>query len=399
MCTDAEKMSRMDDKLGKNEVVARSRRGSQTEECKCGKGMTKKRVLAAAIIGAGILALVAFAVIIYVFELGPVREIESTDEEAAVVGNVAGYEVRYEELRYVTLLIRRELDSELGEYSSLDESGKLKYRQELDARVSEKLKSNYVILSLCEKYGVDTDSKEARTYVKNSIADLVDEVGGKKEYRAWLSENDLTDALVRLTYKTEYLETVLLEELTERGDEIIYSENNVGENNIDDFVDFVMRDDSYIKVIHAFYPKENKYVEGWDAGTRAAEAHQRLSAAADDSSRLSLMRSEIGKAPFIAGYSVTGTDYYITYGQMHEDYESVAYSLPEYGVGEIVELEEGYYIIMRVPKERDEVAPRAYELIENYRYAILKGIEDKHSASISFSGNEYFDSLKLEEIE
>ncbi len=395
MCTDAEKCvkTRMDDKLEKNDVAVSSRKRRKNEAEPENKNRMRKRIIAAAIIGAGFLALITFVVMIFVFDLGPVREIKSTDEEAAAVGEIAGHEIRYEELRYITLLCRDELDRELGEYSSLDANGKLRYRQELESMVLSKLKSNYIILSLCEKYGVDTDSKNARKYVKNSIEDLVDEVGGKKEYKAWLAENNLTDALLRLTYKTEYLENALLEELTERGDEIIYSENN-----LDDFVEFIMEDESYIKVIHAFYPKENKYVEGWDAEARATEAMTRLLAAEDDASRFSMMNSEIGKAPFVAGYSVTGTDYYITHGQMHEKYEEIAYGIDEYSVGSLLELEEGYYIIMRVPKLREEAAPRAYEFIDYYRYAVLKSIEEKQAENISFSGNEYFKSLKLIEI-
>ncbi len=384
---------RTDNKLGKKRDTVPSKKQDLKRGGEDKKRLTGKRAVAAAVIVAGFLALIAFAVVIFAFDLGPVREIKSSEEEARVVGEVAGFEVRYEELRYITLLYREELDSEMGEYSSLDAESKRIYEQELEKRVTSEIKNNYVILSLCERYGIDTDSKEARKYVKSSIEELVDEIGGKKAYTAWLEESKLTDALLRLIYKTEYLETVLLETLTERGDEIIYSENE-----LDDFVKFIMEDESYIKVIHAFYPKENKYVEDWDARSRADAALARIREAADDGARLTAMNREIGKAPFVSGYSVTGTNYYITHGQMHEDYEELAFSLGEYEVGEVLELEEGYYIIMRVPKLRDEVAPRAYEFIDHYRYAVLKEIEEVQAEKLAFSGNEYFKSLKLLEI-
>ena len=84
---------------------------------------------------------------------------------------------------------------------------------------------------------------------------------------------------------------------------------------------------------------------------------------------------------------------------MHDDYEDAAFSLGEYGISEVLELEEGYYIIMRVPKEGDEVAPRAYEFIDDYRYAVLNQIEDEQNDKIAFIGNDFFDGMALIGIE
>lgn len=43
------------------------------------------------------------------------RPIKSTDEELAVVGQVGGFDVLYEELRYVTINYKKQLESEYGE--------------------------------------------------------------------------------------------------------------------------------------------------------------------------------------------------------------------------------------------------------------------------------------------
>ncbi len=355
--------------------------------------LNKNKKIAIGIISAGALALAVFAVLVFVFDLGPIREIKSSEEEARVIGQCGGYDVRYEELRYLTLLYRAELDGELGEYSTLSEAGRAEYEKSLESRVLTEIKNRYAVLSLCEKYEIDTNSSEARKYVRDSIESLVDELGGKDKYVSWLEKSNLTDTLVRSIYKAEYLETVLLEELTKRGDEIKYSDSN-----LDDFVKFIMEDESYVKVIHAYYPKEHDYLDTKDMKERAENALAQIKSAENDEDRLSYMKSAIGQAPFVPGYSVTGSDYYITYGQMNEKYESVAYSLEEYGVGGVLELEEGYYIIMRVPKVRDEVAPRAYELIDQYRYAVLKRLTDAQKDSMSFAGNDHFKGIELIEI-
>ncbi|MBQ4090734.1 MAG: hypothetical protein IJC64_00300 [Clostridia bacterium] len=351
---------------------------------------SKKKKTAAAIIGISALATVIVLVLVLVFDLGPVVPIESTEEQAAVVGTVAGFEVRFEELCYVVKINRAELDAKYGKYDTLDDSRKAQYESELQSNVYDDIKSNYVILSLCQKYGVDADSRDADKYVNDAIRDFVDEIGGKKAYKAWLAKNGMTDSLLRLVYRVAYLEGEIVEVLEARGEEIKYNEDN-----LKDFVDFVMTAESYVKVIHAFYPKDWKYSDGKSSIWHARAELEKLNSAKTDSERFSIMKSAIGNAPFVSGYSVMGSDYYITYGQMHEKYEEIAFSLDEYEASEILELEEGYYILMRVPKDKDQVGPRANEFLVYYKYAVLKQLADAHRGEIEFVGNDYFNSLDL----
>ena len=106
---------------------------------------TKKRKIAAGIIGASALSLIIFAVMIFVFDLGPLKEIERTEEEARVVGECAGYDIYFDELRYITLLYSEELDAKYGKYSTLSGEEKAEYENELNDKVKEEIKSNYVI--------------------------------------------------------------------------------------------------------------------------------------------------------------------------------------------------------------------------------------------------------------
>lgn len=380
--------------MGKREIAEQN--GKKVIKKDASGKKSKKKTVAASIIIAGLLALIAFAVMIFVFDLGPVREIKSSEDEAKVVGSVAGFDVKYEELRYITLLYRAELDSEMGKYETLSDDKKAEYEKALEDKVLYEIRSNYALLSLCEKYGVDTDTRECRKAVNDSIESLVDELGGKKEYKAWLAENDLTDAFLRLMYKVNYLESALLEKLSADKTDIKYTTAN-----LDDFVEFVMEDESYAKVIHVFYPREHDlYAQrGTDMRSEALAAYNKLCAAKGDEERYEYMKSAIGLAPAVSGYSTFGFGNYITYGQMPEAYETAAFSLGDYGISGIIEQEEGCYIIMRMPKDREEVAPHAYEYIEYYRYAVVKQLEDAQKEAIKFEGNEYFDSIRLVEIE
>ena len=184
---------------------------------------TKKKKIAAGVIGTAVLAAVVVLVLVLVFDLGPVRPIESTEEEARVVGTVSGFEVRYEELRYITLSNRADLDNKYGKYDTLSDDDKAIYEAELEALVLEDVKSNYAVLALCQQYGVDADSRDADKYVKNSVADFIDEIGGKAKYKEWLSKNNLTDSFLRLMYRVAYLETALVDKLTAEGVQIKYN--------------------------------------------------------------------------------------------------------------------------------------------------------------------------------
>ena len=243
---------------------------------------TKKRKIAAGIIGAGALSLIIFAIIIFVFDLGPLRETPRSEEEARVVGECEGYEVYYDELRYITLLFREELDAKYGKYDTLSSEKKAEYEAELDLIVREEIKRNYVILSLCEKYGVDTDSSEARSYVKEAIEDLVDELESRDKYAEWLKTNNLTDALVRFIYKTDYLEKALLEQLTRSGEVVEFTAAN-----LDQFVAFVMEEEIYAKVIHVYYPREHfLYTDrGTSMEKEVSRALQKINSATSDSER------------------------------------------------------------------------------------------------------------------
>lgn len=375
----------------KNNAIIKKDQGEKKSKSR----WSKKKKIGVAVIGVVILAIVAYLVITLVFDLGPLREIPRTEQEGKVVGECAGYEVYYDELRYITLLYREELDAKYGEYDTLPAEMKQRYEAELEATVLDEIKNNYVILALCDKYDINPDSSEARAYVNDSLEALVDEIGSRDDYKAWLAKNNLSDALLRFMYKMNYLETALLEQLTASGEVVEFTDAN-----IDDFVAFVMEEEIYAKVIHVFYPREHFLYE--DRHTSMEEevnaAIEALSAASSDEERYEVMKNLIGTAPFENGYSVEGMGSYITYGQMHKDYESAAFALGDNEVSEIIELEEGCYIIMRLPKERDEVARKAYELVEYYRYAILKQLKDAKKEGLSFKANDYFKSLKLIEI-
>ena len=360
------------------------------------KKWTKNKIIAVSILGAALLSFIVFTVIVLCMNLGPVRPIKSTKAEALTVGDVGGYEVKYEELRYVTLLHRTSLDNELGKYDTLNGTQREKYENELKERVLKDIENNYVILTLCDKYGIKTDSIELDRLVQDEIELLVaNDFGGEFEkYKAWLEANNLTDSFVRLIYKVNTLESRLLAHIVENKIGIEYDEESLNA-----FVTYVMESDDWVRTIHSFYPKKSDVFDTSASHDKAQEAAERLAAIKDGEERYDEMCSVIASAPFVVGYSITGNGIYFTHGQMGEIYESAGFGLDIYETSGVVEADEGYYVIMRMPLEREHIDyARAIELLGYYQYGVLKGYEDAQRELIEFTPNEKYANIVLSEI-
>ena len=83
---------------------------------------------------------------------------------------------------------------------------------------------------------------------------------------------------------------------------------------------------------------------------------------------------------------------------MGDGYEAAAFALDEYGISEVVETEDGYYVIMRLPKDENDVKAQVEILLSYYRYAVLKEQMDAEEELLSFAGNEYFGSFELIDV-
>lgn len=399
------------------------------------KWWNKRKIIALSVLG---VALVAAIVAISLIIANPVRPIPSTEEESRVVGTVGSYEVKYEELRYLTLMHRESLDREIGKYEELDAAEKAEYERQLQDRVMTDIKKNYAILALCDKYGIDTDSSEVRSSVKSGMKEYVKENfdGSMKKYKQWLAENGQTDSLIRFNYKINVLENILLNHFVENGIDIEYDGRNVHE-----FIDYVMEGEEWARTIHVFYPEEHPYTteeareafvnsqltqgdmsdaaftdmkDAWKnqlkgqadkynskgALVYAEETAAMLASAYSDEERFAAIKKKIGLAPYVGGFSIDSSNsgIYFTNGQMGDWYEDAAFSLEIYGTSEAVLGEDGYYVIMRLPLDEEDVKDQLDTLLVQYQYAALKKHIDAEREALSFTGNDYFGTFALTDI-
>ena len=108
------------------------------------------------------------------------------DKDKTVVGTCAGYDVLYEELRFVALSVR-------------EQSGELT-ADELKQAVAEQIAADYAVLTAAKTYFPDLtlESAEIRDAVDAAVKEAIEEYGSKSAYRSFLKEHHLTENYARL---------------------------------------------------------------------------------------------------------------------------------------------------------------------------------------------------------
>ncbi len=360
------------------------------------KRKKKKIILVTCITVAAIIAATLIGLLIW--QLARVRPIKRTDEQAEVVGKVGDYDVYYDEFSYLVSIHKADIEYKYGTVNwngNSDFANKCKEFVMQD--VLEDIEKNYIVLTLCEQNGIDTDSKHINREVNQQIKTVIkEEFDGKRSaYKEWLSENNLSDAYYRFVWKVALLEEDLLDKLIEDGAHIEYSEKN-----LPDFVEYAKENDEFMCTTHVYYPKwykDYKRDENGDivsylknvaekTSSLAQSTAQVLSEITDNSQRYAAINDYIGScAYYVEDITMANTDaVYFTRGLMGDEYESATAALDEYGVSGVVEIDEGYFVIMRLPKDEDYIDRYAEDLLNKYQAAKLLLLENQLAGEIEF---------------
>ncbi len=307
------------------------------------------------------------------FGCSSVSKIKSTKDEARVVGTCAGYDVRYEELRYLTLTHMAEMKQEYGEdiFASAEADA---YASDLEARVENSLCETYAILDICEKAGVKRSDRQTKNEVNEDIEATALTLGGMEAYKAYLAESGMTDAVNRLytaivSCQYRYYDEVAFDELEKEA------------------YDAVLAGEVFVRVRSIFVRND----AGEDVEKNRADAEY--------------VRAEImGGKPlesFIGSkynQDLSDCDYYFPRGYMDDEYEQIAFSLEIGEVGQVLETDEGFYVIQRYTPEDGFFQNNMETLIDKYIVGKMNLSFEAHAETLSFEKNEYGKSLVLTDI-
>lgn len=304
------------------------------------------------------------------------KPIESTELEMTVVGTCEGFDVYYDELRYVTLSYKDIMESYYGKGIWDDPTTAEQYLPELREHVMKNLTANYAVLAHCQTFMIDIEAEPIQEAVQDSIDTMVAEIGGRETYRAALAEMYLTDRLVRFTLGTDYCQT-----------ELMYAMMDI-ELIIADQLEFLTyaQEGGFCAVYHVYIANdEGESVE--DNRKKAEEALAKLRSGTE-------MKKMLGSIYNEDVYLVSDP-YYFTRGEYDEVYEEVAFDLEIGEISDIVQTEDGFYILQRQPLDQDYLVGNLTELMQRYQYACVESLVRDLQKEITVELNDFGKSLDL----
>ena len=378
----------------KNKMVQKTDLATKSPKSK------KNKIIALSII---CVAIVSFIAVLVIYLLGgydsvigtkdgKYEAIKSSKEDSKVVGKIDGFNVKYEELKYVSYIVKERYKTLYGEDVWDNEENAEKYREAFEEEVMRELCDIYATLSICDEVKVKTKSDEVNQFVDAQMAEIIDKdfKSDVEAYKEYLAKYNLTDAFNRFKVKCYYLDILALEKMVDNGHDIIkYSDRDVNA-----FIDYVVTSDDFYRTIHVYYEKDG--VNDDETRREAMALVSDMKAMADDATRYERMCYFIGhRGDYKEGYITdTKAGFYITKGVFGDEYDGVATVLGEYDVA-LVETEYEFFVVMKMPKERDHVSKNLDSILSYYYEKAYFDYKNEVANSISFEPNKYYETLDI----
>lgn len=308
----------------------------------------------------------------------------SKSREQKVIGTCAGFDVLYEELRYVTLTYKDLFANTYGKDIWSNPESAESYRAELEEIVWDMMLNNYAVLAACLEYGMTKDDmkhKDIEAAVDAQVNEMIEQYGSKADFRADLESLYMTEHFLRFCFRVAQLENELMYILTQ----------DLGfiEADLDPFIDW-LEDGNCYYVQHVYIendpgedPEENRAV--------AEDIRLQLLAGADIADFVGTKVNEDFEnvSPYFFVRDV--------YTKVMED---AVFALDNVGdVSEVVDTGDGYYVLVRLETDEAKLLLQSSDLLTSYQWAHVESVVDTFKSKIKLELNEYGKSIDLLEIQ
>ena len=301
-----------------------------------------------------------------------------------VIGSCAGFDVLYEELRYVTLTYKDLMENTYGEGIWDTPEGAAQYRAELEETVWRVMLNNYAVLAACTAHGGNPAEDMKNAAITGAVDSLIEEAiqacGGKDAFENELKLTYMTENFLRFTLTVAQLENELYYVLTD--------DLGIIENNTDEFMTW-LEDGNCVYVQHIFISND----AGEDKAANRAKA--------EDVRRQLLEGTDISD---LVGTSVNEdlqnvSPYYVVRDVYTKQLEEAAFSLANAGdVSEVIDTGDGYYVMVRIPDDTPTLLAKVPSLLTSYQWARVEAIVDTYKPELKIELNEYGAEIDLLEI-
>lgn len=304
-----------------------------------------------------------------------------------VVGSVNGYDVYYEELRWMTMQYKELMAASYGKDIWENKETAEKYRKELEDAVFSNIISNYAVLTLCDddmlkingEKLIDINGSEVEQIIEEYVDATIEDAGSEAAYKEALEKNYLTDSLYRFISGVDICESILFN---------YYCSLAIIDDSDEAAIDYIY--ENFIRTVHIYI--QNDKDDDTEANRALAEAVRLKLVGGEDINTLVKNYSE-------DRYMASSDGYYFTHGQYSEAYENAAFAL---GIGEIspvIETYSGFYVIQRL--ELDGAYIGAHfdtELKEQYLLAVFNKEIEECKNTLSFTLNDFGKDIDLTEM-
>ena len=294
--------------------------------------------------------------------------IPSTDEESETVAVCDGHDIPFEQIRYLAISHRADMENEYGSGIWDTKESRDKYYPELLERVESDIKTYATVLSVSKNYNINLDDEE----IKNAIQDEVDYVvfevyGGIEEYKKALAEGAMTDNFFRFMYGIYYCQNELYLIMTQNTD-IISAPSD--------------EDELYDLISEKFYRTTHVYVPFNYGGGTKEESRAKIE---DIYSRLTSGEIDFDRARFEGGtdHSLSEDGYYFSEGYATLNYENASRALGVDQISEIIESGNAFYIIKRLPLDPQYILSNIYTLRTQYVQTLFNNVLNEYKSKIS----------------
>ena len=310
---------------------------------------------------------------------------QKTKQEQTVIGTCEGFDVLYEELRYVTLTYRDILEGTYGEGIWDDPATAEQYRDELETVVWSMMLNNYAVLATCLEYGMTRESMDSDVIneaVDQQVKDTIAEYGSKSDFRADLEGMYMTEHFLRFCLRVAYLENELKYILTR--------DLGLIPNDPFTFLEW-LNEGNFVYVQHILIKND----AGDDVEANRAKAEE---------IRGQISRGEARIEDFV-GTKVNedlknNTPYFLVRDVYVEEIENAAFALRASGdVSEVVDTADGFYVLVRMEYTDTDLESKVQDLLSSYQWAIAEKISMAKKDEISIELNEYGKTIDLLAIE